>query len=51
MINPTLPLVPGGAVNHGLKRFFSLYRPLHLIEAYYRRARQQRVERANSARI
>ncbi len=24
----------GGAVNRGLKRFFSLYRPLHLIEAY-----------------
>jgi hypothetical protein len=27
-------VVQGGAVNCGLKRFFSLYRPLHLIEAY-----------------
>jgi hypothetical protein len=26
--------IQGGAVNRGLKRFFSLYRPLHLIEAY-----------------
>ncbi len=26
--------VQGGAVNHGLKQFFSLYRPLYLIEAY-----------------
>jgi hypothetical protein len=29
-------LVQGGAVNRGLQRFFSLYRPLHLIEAYVR---------------
>ncbi len=27
-------MVQGGAVNRGLKRFFSLYRPLYLIEAY-----------------
>jgi hypothetical protein len=27
-------IVQGGAVNRGLKRFFSLYRSLHLIEAY-----------------
>ncbi len=27
-------LIQGGVVNRGLKRFFSLYRPLHLIEAY-----------------
>jgi hypothetical protein len=26
--------IQGEAVNRGLKRFFSLYRPLHLIEAY-----------------
>jgi hypothetical protein len=26
----------GGVVNHGLKRFFSLYRPSCLIEAYVR---------------
>jgi hypothetical protein len=26
--------IQGGAVNRGLKRFFSLYRPLRLIEAY-----------------
>ncbi len=26
--------IQGGAVNRGLKRFFSLYRPLHLTEAY-----------------
>ncbi len=30
------PEIQGGAVNLGLKRFFSLYRPLHLIEAYIR---------------
>ncbi len=29
-----LTYIQGGAVNRGLKRFFSLYRPLHLIEAY-----------------
>jgi hypothetical protein len=28
--------IQGGAVNRGLKRFFSLYRPLYLIEAYVR---------------
>jgi hypothetical protein len=27
-------IVQGGAVNRGLKRFFPLFRPLHLIEAY-----------------
>ncbi len=26
--------IQGGAVNRGLKRFFSLYRPSYLIEAY-----------------
>jgi hypothetical protein len=26
--------IQGGAVNRGLKRFFSLYRPLYLFEAY-----------------
>jgi hypothetical protein len=26
----------GGVVNRGLKRFFSMYRPLCLIEAYVR---------------
>ncbi len=29
-------MVQGGAVNRGLKRFFSLYRPSCLIEAYDR---------------
>jgi hypothetical protein len=28
------PTVQGGVVNRGLKRFFSLYRPPYLIEAY-----------------
>jgi hypothetical protein len=29
-----LQYIQGGAVNRGLKYFFSLYRPLHLLEAY-----------------
>ncbi len=32
----TLPVIQGGAVNRGLKRFFSQYRPSCLIEAYDR---------------
>jgi hypothetical protein len=34
MSNAGIWYVQGGAVNRGLKRFFSLCRPLHLIEAY-----------------
>jgi hypothetical protein len=35
-ITPYVTLIQGGAVNRGLKRFFSLYRPKYLIEAYVR---------------
>jgi hypothetical protein len=39
-VPPILPTtcwyIQGGAVNHGLKRFYSLYRPSCLIEAYVR---------------
>ncbi len=33
---PAVRNIQGGAVNRGLKRFFSLYRPSCLIEAYVR---------------
>jgi hypothetical protein len=33
---PQLKCIQGGAVNRGLKRFFSMYRPSCLLEAYIR---------------